>query len=162
MGTHKLQDWDMEDEPFVLIGLHSTVEPYRMAFLINKYVKVSFKRQDFDQDITVQNFVSGYPVFHYRDQDQNASLYLIPNHTKARMKTIASTGGLFAIDQIEEIKTTLIKEYRTVDYFLKIEKDPEQFPLKRMLSKLNEIPHVISVYEVDTSVIKNIDYLIFE
>ena len=161
MGVHKLLDWDMEEEPFVLIGIHSTTEPYRMAYFINKYLKVCFKRQLKDQDITLQDYIARYPVYHYRDVDQNASLYLIPNHCKAQIKSISSA-GLFATNQVDEIKSTLIKEYRTVDYFLKIEKDPEHFPLKKLLSDLNQIPQVISVYQTDTATIKNTYYLIFE
>lgn len=162
MGLHKLTDWDVDDEPFVLIGIHSTSEPYRMAFLMNKFLKVSFKRQERDQDIMLQNYVARFPVYFYRDEDQNASLYLIPNHCRAQIKSISSAGGLFATHQIEEIKTTLIKEYRTIDFFLKIEKEPEQFPIKKLLHELNEIPQVISVYQTDTTSIKNTDYLIFE
>ncbi|KQC32139.1 MULTISPECIES: IPExxxVDY family protein [Nonlabens] len=161
MGTHKLVDWDMEDEPFVLIGIHSTCEPYRMAYFINKYLKVSFKRQEKDQDITLQEYIARFPVYHYKDVDQNASLYLIPNHCRAQIKS-TSSAGLFATHQVDEIKTTLIKEYRTVDFLLKIEKDPEHFPLKKLLSELNEIPQVISVYQADATSIKNTDYLIFE
>ena len=162
MGTHKLLDWDMDEEPYLLIGLHSTVEPYRMAYLINKYLKVSFKRQEKDQDITLQNYVARFPVYLYRDQDQNAPIYLVPNHCKAQIKSTSSAGGLFAINTVEEVKTTLVKEYRTVDYFLKIEKEPDEFPIKKMLNRLNEIPQVISVYQTDTDSIKNTDYLIFE
>ncbi len=162
MGSHKLMDWDMDDEPFVLIGMHSTIEPYRMAYFINKHLKVSFKRQDRDQDITLKGYVAQFPVYHYKDNDENASIYLVPNHCRAQIKSTASAGGLFQVNQMEQIKTTLIKEYRTVDYFLKIEKDPEAFPLKKMLSELNEIPPVISVYPTDIAVIKNKDYLIFE
>jgi len=162
MGIHKLQDWDVDDEPFLLIGIHSTSEPYRMAYLINKYLKVSFKRQAIDQDINVQGFVARFQVYHYRNEDQNASLYLLPNHSRAQIKSVSSAGSLFAINQTEEIKTTLVREYRKVDFFLKIEKEPDQFPVKKLLNELNEIPQVISVYPVDITIIKNTDYLIFE
>lgn len=162
MASIKLMDWDMDDEPFVLIGLHSTIEPYRMAYFINKYLKVSFKRLVKDQDVTLKGYEARFPVYHYKDEEENASFYLVPNHCKAQVKSTSSAGGLFQVDHMEQIKTTLIKEYRTVDYFLKIEKDPILFPLRKMLSKLNEIPPVISVYPTDTAVIKNKDYLIFE
>ena len=82
---------------------------------------MSFKRRDKDQDITLENYVARYPVYHYKDEDQNASIYLVPNHCKAQIKSTSSANGLFAVNAVEEVKTTLIKEYRTVDYLLKVE-----------------------------------------
>ena len=162
MAVHKFLDWDMEDEPFVLIGIHSTVEPYRMAFLINKYLKVCFKRDKRDQDVRLENYVAQFPVYHYEDKEQNTKIFLVANHCRAELKATASVGSLFESDPSTTVKSTLVKEYRKVDYLIKIEKDAEHYPIKKMLNKLIEIPQVISVYEIDTMVIKNTDYLIFE
>lgn len=163
MAVHKFSDWEMEEEPFMLIGIHSTVEPYRIAFLINKFLKVSFKRELRDQDVNMQDYIAQFPVFHFMDVENNVALYLVANHCKAQHKAVASTGGgLFENNEPTEIKTTLIKEHRKVDYLIKIEKDVEHYPLKKMLNELIEIPQVISVYEIDALSIKNTDYLTFE
>ncbi|MEP3042468.1 hypothetical protein [Nonlabens ulvanivorans] len=45
---------------------------------------------------------------------------------------------------------------------IKVEKDPEFFPLKKLINDLTKIPHVISAYQLDEHVIKQKDYLIFE
>jgi hypothetical protein len=163
MAVYKFSDWEMEDDPFLLIGIHSTVEPYRIAFLINKFLKISFKRELRDQDVNMEDYIAQYPVFHFQDKENNVSLYLAANHCKAQHIGISSSGGsLFENNEPTEIKTTLIKEYRRVDYLIKIEKDVEHYPLEKMLTELIKIPQVISVYEIDSLSIKNKDYLIFE
>lgn len=162
MASHKFLDWDMEEEPFALVGIHSTVEPYRIAFLINKYLKLSFKRELRDQDLNMTNYVAQFPVYYFKDEEQNAKIYLVANHCRAELKSISSTGGLFDDGQTTMVKSTLINEYRKVDYLLKIEKDAEQYPIKNLLNKLIEIPQVISVYEIDSMSIKNTENLIFE
>jgi hypothetical protein len=162
MTLHKILDWDMEEEPFVLIGIHSTVEPYRLAFLINHYLKVCFKRDDRDQDVSLQNYVAQFPVYSYEDREQNAKIFLVANHCLAELKATSSVGSLFENDQSTTVKSTLIKEYRKVDYLIKIEKDAEHYPIKKLLNKLIEIPQIISVYMIDTLTIKTMDHLIFE
>ena len=69
---------------------------------------------------------------------------------------------IFNNEESSDVKTVLIKEYATVDFLLKVEKDENYFPLKKLLNTLGEIPQVISVYQLDTFKIKQPDYLIFE
>ncbi len=162
MGAHSILEWDMEEEPFLLLGIHSTAEPYRMAFLINKYLNVSFKREVRDQDINLQEYIAHFPVYRHEDLVNNVTVFLVANHSKAMHKSIASSGGLFLDTEPAEVKTTLIKEHRKVDYLIKIEKDVAHYPLQKMRNQLNEIPQVISVYPIDSLSIRNTDYLIFE
>jgi len=40
--------------------------------------------------------------------------------------------GLFDNEETTQVKTVLIKEYGTVDFLLKIEKDADFFPVKKL------------------------------
>jgi hypothetical protein len=155
-------DWELEQEPYILMAIHSTIEPYRMAFLINKHLRLSFRRTEVDQDILQQAYTANYPVYKYFDQEQNAAFYLIPNKCWGTSNLETASQGLFNNEESSKVKTLLIKEYGTVDFLLKIEKDEDYFPLKKLLNTLGEIPQVISVYQLDTFKIKQPDYLIFE
>ncbi len=162
MAIHKLTDWELEEEPYILIAIHSTLEPYRMAYLLNKYLQKSFSRSIRDQDISHPAYKANYPVYKHFDYEQNAPFYLVPNKYWGIATHQPTMTGLFDNDESVKVKTVLIKEYGTVDFLLKIEKDEEFFPLKKLLNSIGEIPQVISVYQVDTFKIKQQDYLIFE
>ncbi|WP_213524057.1 IPExxxVDY family protein [Nonlabens sp.] len=162
MAVHKLTDWELEEEPYVLIAIHATSEPYRMAYLINKHLELGFSRTKIDQDILQQAYTANYPVYKHFDKEQNAPFYLIPNKYWGVSNQEKISLGLFDHEKETQVKTLLIKEYGTVDFLLKIEKDPDFFPVKKLINALGEIPQVISVYAVDTFKIKQQDYLIFE
>jgi hypothetical protein len=75
---------------------------------------------------------------------------------------IQSSGGLFDNDATDKIITTyLIPEYKKVDFFLKIQSEMETIPLRKILSGINEIKQVISVYELEPENIKSKNNLIF-
>lgn len=162
MTTYKLDGWDCDDEPYTLVGIHSTIEPYRMAYMVNKYLDLSFERTEKDQDVTMPNFTVQYPVYKYEDRVQYNTFYLTPNKFWASLNTVTSSGGLFGNEEETEVKTVLLKEYAGVDFIIKIEKDPNYFPLKQLINDLIKIPHVISAYQLDQYAIKQKDYLIFE
>jgi len=162
MPSYTLTDWETDDEPYTLIGIHATIEPYRMAYKINKHLKTEFSRMSRDQDVVMPDYVSNYPVYYYTDSIENTTIYLTPNRFTGKLKSLSSSLGLFEDQQVQEIKTVLLKEYQSVDFLLKIEKDEQAFPLKKWLNNLIEIPQVISAYTLDRFKIKNQDYLIFE
>jgi len=162
MATYRLDGWDNDDEPYTLIGIHSTIESYRMAYMVNKYLGLSFSRTEIDQDITMPNFTVRYPVYKYEDVVNYNTFYLTPNKFWATLNTVTSSGGLFENQEETEVKTILLKEYAGVDFVIKVEKDAKYFPYKKLINDLTKIPHVISAYQLDQHVIKHKDYLIFE
>jgi hypothetical protein len=162
MAVHKLMDWELEEEPYILMAIHSTIESYRMAYLINKHLHLNFKRTKEDQDVLQHTYTANYPVYKHFDQEQNAAFYLIPNKCWGISNLKTTSQGLFNNEESSDVKTVLIKEYATVDFLLKVEKDENYFPLKKLLNTLGEIPQIISVYQLDTFKIKQPDYLIFE
>lgn len=162
MAVHKLIDWEEDEEPYILIAIHSTTEPYRMAYLMNKYLHISFTRTQTDQDVFQHAYTANYPVYKHFSKEENAPFYLIPNKHWGTSNQKNESTGLFDAADSAIVKTLLIKEYGTVDFFLKIEKDENHFPLKKVINTLGEIPQIISVYAVDTYKIKQQDYLIFE
>lgn len=162
MAVHKLMDWELDKEPFILIAIHSIVEPYRMAFLINRFLHVNFARTAVDQDIIEPAYTANYPVYKHFDKEHNAPFYLIPNKYWGVSNEESESLSLFDKKDASQVQTVLIKEYGSVDYLLKIEKEEDFFPLKELIHTLGEIPQVLSVYTVDIFKIKQQDYLIFE
>ena len=50
-----------EEENFSLIGVHSTIEDYRLAFLLNKSLDLRLTRQD--RDIDNNNQKTNFSIF---------------------------------------------------------------------------------------------------
>lgn len=162
MGTLRLDLYDDNDETFDLIGLHSTVPLYRLAFFINKYIGLGLKREEKDQDAMVSKIQVNYPVFKYVEPKHNLKMYLVPNKVWTEASTSRSSGSLFETSEPEMIKSVLIKEHVSVDFFIKIEQELSVIPIDKMVDALSKIPAVISSYQVDALQIKQKDYLIFE
>lgn len=161
MPTYKFNDW-IEDEIYLLIGIHTTLEPYRLAFLINKYLKTQFVRTVQDLDVTKKEYIAHYPVYKFTDSLYQIEYFLVANKYRGLPIKTQSSGGLFEEFKEQEIKVTLIKEFKTVDYFMKICTEDLLFAIKNILTTLQEIPEVLSAYQVDHKTIKQQDYLIFE
>jgi hypothetical protein len=86
----------------------------------------------------------------------------VANKCKSLSANVQSSGGLFDNDASDKmISTYLLQEYKKVDYFLKIESEFETIPLRKILSEINEIKQVISVYEIEAENIKFKNNLIF-
>ncbi|MGB3592111.1 MAG: IPExxxVDY family protein [Nonlabens sp.] len=161
MPVHVLTNWENYEDPYILIGIHSSIEPYRLAYQINKYLNSSFCRHAVDQDVSTRTISANFPLYSFEDSSQNTKMFLVLNRTWGVSKTL-TTSGLFANNGDNQIKTALIKEYSHIDYLLKIERDAQFYPLRDTLSRLAGIPHVISCYQLDQFKIKKQDYLTFE
>jgi hypothetical protein len=161
MTALKLIDWG-EEENYVLLGVHTTAEPYRLAYLINKYLKMQFFRTGYDHDVTMPDCKAHYPVYKHEDVVYNIDYFLVPNKYYGVLVKTSNSGGLFNDIDEQDIKVTLIKEYKDVDYLIKICTEDPSYSVKEIILSLLTIPQVISAYELDTLVIKHQDYLIFE
>ena len=50
MALHKLILDDIEDVSYSLLAIHCTMEDFRVAYLLNKHLKISLKRREEDLD----------------------------------------------------------------------------------------------------------------
>ncbi len=72
------------------------------------------------------------------------------------------SGGLFdSIKSEKTVTTYLLKEFKNVDFFLKIQSDYEQVATRNLIATINEIEQVISAYAIDVEQIKQKQHLIF-
>lgn len=162
MASHKLWLEDELEEEYHLIAVHCSEESYKMAFMLNRYLGLQLKRRRVDLDFSINGLEVTFPLFKFEDEFQYTTYYLVSNKCKSKVAQLNSAGGLF--DDQESGKTVtayLLPELKKVDFFLKIESDLENIPLRRTLAQLNEIKEVISSYEVDKEQIKSTKNLIF-
>ena len=152
MPTHRLSSDDLEKD-YKLIAIHSDIEPYKLAFEINKKLKIQLKRSSFD--LSFKNKSSIFDLYKHISEVFNTKLYLILNKSTNKKKV----KGQLLFENFDE-QSFLIPELRKAQYLLKIEGGG--FNIDNLLKKLNEIDNVISTYRTEVSSIKSKYNLIFE
>ena len=152
MPIHRLSSDDLEKD-YKLIAIHSNIEPYKLAFEINKKLKIQLKRSSFD--LSFKNKSSIFDLYKHISEVFNTKLYLILNKSMDKKKI----EGQLLFENFDE-QSYLIPELRKAQYLLKIEGGG--FDLDNLIKKLNEIDNVISSYGTEISSIKSKYNLIFE
>ena len=152
MPIHRLSSDDLEKD-YKLIAIHSDIEPYKLAFEINKKLKIQLKRSSFD--LSFKNKSSIFDLYKHISEIFNTKLYLILNKSTDKKKI----EGQLLFENFDE-QSYLIPELSKAQYLLKIEGGG--FDVDDLLKKLNEIDNVISSYRAEISSIKSKYNLIFE
>ncbi|MCH9661841.1 MAG: IPExxxVDY family protein [Bacteroidetes bacterium] len=161
MAVHKIILDDDLGEEYSLLAIHCSEEPFKLAFLLNKYLQLRLKRQAADLEFIVDDTAASFPIFEFVDEFQYTTYYLVSNKCKLKVAQEENAGGLFATLSERTVTKTLLPEFKNVDFFLKIESDFDQVPLRKNIALLNEINQVISAYTVDNESIKSQHHLIF-
>ena len=115
MHVHALDFSDFSEENYHLIGIHTALEDFKLAYLLNNSLKTKFKRALFSLDFDNKQGKASYSVYSYLNEKYDFEWYLISNsYTETKSNT--NDALLFSI----ETKTHLIPEKKSVDFFLKI------------------------------------------
>lgn len=163
MGHLKLLLDDDYKEEFSLIAIHCSEESYKMAFLINKQLGLCLKREKLDLDYSSNGLAVTFPLFQFTSNIQYNTYYLVANKCRSMEANVQSSGGLFGNDTSEKmVATYLLPEYKKVDFFMKIQSEFENIPLRKIIANINEIKQVISAYEVEIDNLKSKNNLIFD
>ena len=156
MQLYSLDIEDYSDDNYHLIGIHSVLEDYRLAFLLNKYFKFNFKKASYSLDVKNKNFNSFYSIFEYTNKELALEWFLIANTYKTTVKSNES--GLF---NENEIITHLLPEKKKIDYFIKIEGDIDDEYIDESIKKINTISQILTSYRIQTNTLKSKNFLIF-
>lgn len=153
MITHRILE-DYSEDNFRLFAIHSNVEDHAMAYGLNGALKLRMKRaqSDFDLDQQVT-----FPFFEWKDELQDITWHLICNSSTTR--EIGNPGELFP-DEPRLNRHYLIPEFKDADYVLRTEV-AEEMETEEILTAILAIPHVITVYEIETATLKSKENLIF-
>lgn len=156
MHVHALDLNDFCEENYHLIGIHTALEDFKLAYLLNNTLKTRFKKASYNLDFENKEGKASFSVYDYINEKYDFEWYLIAN-TYVEEKTSTKDTLLFAT----ETKTYLIPEKKKVDYFLKIVGEAAYSYIKQSIERLKQMPQVITSYEIDSKTLKSKDYLIF-
>lgn len=153
----KIHSFDFEyDHDYTLIGIHSTLEDYRLAFFLNKNLKIHLTR--FKDDLDFSSMNCSFPLYFYEDDASFTTWSLIANKQIFIDDVIPENNNLFQ----EETKTSFfIPEKKQIDYFIKISGNLETKEINEILTKINQTFNIITCYTLDPNDLKSKDHLIF-
>jgi len=154
MQVYSVELDDFSNSDYALIGIHTSLQGYKLAYLLNKQLAIRFKLAEFALDFEKQK--ASFTVFDYFNKALEQDFFLISNAYKDTETPI--TEGLFATS---DTRTYLIPEKKKVDFFLKMEGDYTADFLVKTVAKINNIPQVVTSYSIEATTLKSKDYLIF-
>ena len=152
MGKLKLNHFALDDD-FHLIAIHSSSEIFKIAFEINKRLKVSLKRIE---DISYENKKAYHTIYKYESLKYDSKMFLFSNKSALEENQI-SQGLLFQdLSQLNFI----LSEFPKAEYFLKIEQG--EFDITWLIDNLKMCSSILSCYKVKIQSEKSKYNLIFE
>jgi len=153
----KIHSIDFEfDHDYTLIGIHSTLEDYRMAYFLN--MNLCLKLNRFNENLDFPSKKCSFPFYIYEDIATFTTWSLIANKYVFVDYVNSSKNNLFN----EETKTSfLIPEKNNVDYFIKINGSLTRNNLKDILIRINNTNNIITSYTLDPYDLKSKENLIF-
>lgn len=160
MAVHKLILESVFDEvDCTLIAIHSTIEDYRLTYLLNKQLGTNLTRKLPDLDFSAGK--STYSIFEWEDTMNLTTWNLVSNICKTEIHKPQLINSLFDTEE-KIIKTTyLLPEYKAVNYFLKIDSEFNVTKEKHILNKILQLHQVITAFSIDINQLKSKDNLIF-
>ncbi|MDU8884771.1 IPExxxVDY family protein [Yeosuana sp. MJ-SS3] len=159
MALHKLFVEDFDEDSFLLLAIHCTLEDYRVAYLLNKQLKINLKRKPHNLDYKYTS--ASYSIYEWENTNQQVTWNLVSNICRKEEDSLSSSGGLF--NGKEKIIRThnLIPEYKKVNYLLKINNENYQISEKKIIDDIQDIQQIATVYSIDANELKSKDNLIF-
>jgi hypothetical protein len=148
MAVYKLDLNDCDDDDYDLLGVHTTLECYHLAYFMNKNFNIQFERKE-----NLDRF-----EFYEFDDEKNKMLWnIVSNKAVQEKRTKTTQNSLFRIDAEEVIY--LLPEHKKVDYLIKI--TDNTCDIQNMIDKMKTIPQIITTFAIDISKLKSKNNLNF-
>ena len=156
MQVYALEMDDFCEEPYSLIGIHSTLEDYKLAYLMNRNLNTRFNKATGDLEFKRDQKKASFSIYNYENTNDGFDWFLIANSYRRENQTVSNELLLTT-----ETKTYLISEKKKVDFFLKICGESEYDFVMKIIQKIKNIDNVITAYSIDKNTLKSRDFLIF-
>lgn len=155
MQIHSL-GLDFYEDEYTLIGIHTTLEDYKLAYLLNKSLTIQLQQIKEGLDFDDKKMNTSFSLFNYRNNAEEFDWFLIANSTKKEMEKTKSDLQLET-----EVTSYLIPEKKKVDFFIKITGEQTGFFIANTIKKIKNIEQIITSYLIDKNSLKSKDFLTF-
>ncbi len=150
----------LEEDEYELIAIHCAVPSYKLAFLLNKHLRLHFCRKKKDVCFEYASVSATYPYYQYIDENNYTEYNLVKNTFHTNIMGANTQQDLFG--DTSRITKYLMPEHKSVDYFLKIITETPDFSVKNLVSRILQVPQIITAYSINKTQIKSKNNLIFE
>jgi hypothetical protein len=157
MAIHKIFINDFISDNYELIAIHTTIDDYKLAYLLNSSLGIQLKKNENEIEIAISEGKSTFINFIFEDVKKDIVWSLIANKTTF-LAINQKQSELFGT---EAVSVYLLPEFKKVDYFLKIENIDYEFDEIKMIAEILRIKNISSVYAIDKKQIKSKNNLIF-
>ena len=156
MQIHALGLEDFYEEEYSLIGIHTALEDYKLAYLLNKNINTRFSKSQKNLEFEKDKNKASFSIYNFTNKDYDFDWFLIANSFKRENQT--ESKDLFLTT---ETKTYLIPEKKKVDFFIKISGEVDVDFVISAVQKIKNIEQIITSYSIDKNTLKSKDFLIF-
>jgi len=156
MQIHSLVLDSLGEEEYALIGVHTTLEDYKLAYLLNKNLKTSFFKSKEDVIFEELNKKSSFALYNCANNKYDFEWFLLANSAKTENQKVSSSLLISS-----ETRTYLIPEKKKIDFFIKITGDVQYHFIADTIQKIKKIEQIITSYPIDKDTLKSKDALIF-
>ena len=161
MAVHKLLIDEFVTIDYILIGVHSSLEDYRLAYFINRELSTLFEKCPRDISFKIKEGESCFSWYIYEDPENEVCWNLIQNKGMVISRD-DNTGSLFGETGMDVTTNVfLLPEFKKVDYIIKIEDTGSLFETDILIDKLLQIKQVNTAYVIDHEKLKSKNNLIF-
>ena len=157
MAIHKIQINDFVSDDYELIAVHSSLDDYKLAYMLNKELGVQLSKNLAYVEIAIPEGKSAFSNYIFDDEKNDVVWTLIENKTTI-INSNKQTTSLF--EQVD-ITVFLLPEFKKADYLIKIENIDYGFDSESIIEKIQEIKNVTTAYAIDITNLKSKNYLIF-
>ena len=160
MSIHKLHIDEFDEVDYELIAIHTSLEDFRLAYFLNQKLPILLSKSESEIQINIKEGVTFFSRFIYENTNNDSCWSLVQNKNEVTTLTNNNNQNLFGESSFEvATKAFLLPELKKVDYFLKIENSDTK--IDTIISTLNSITQISTVYSVDSNSIKSKNNLIF-
>ena len=153
MQVYSLDIDDFNEDNYTLIGIHTALEDFKLAYLLNKNLDTHFSKATYSLDFESN---ASFSVYNDVNEEYGFEWYLISNNFTEERINASDT-----IVLATETKTYLIPEKKKVDYFIKIVGEPTQETIYKTVHQINQITQIVTSYTVEVNSLKSKQFLIF-
>ena len=160
MAVHKLMIDDFVTVDYTLIAIHSSLEDYRLAYFVNRELKIRLQKCPTGISLRQKKESTAYfSRYIFEDDDNDAAWNLIHNKNSVSSARTTSVSSLFSGKEYAETTSVyLLPELKTVDYILKVENNETE---DEVINGLLAIKHIATAYKIDHYKLKSKNNLIF-
>lgn len=156
MQIHSLDLDDFCEDEYSLIGVHTALEDFKLAYLLNKNLNTNFYKAREDLNFEYMQEQASFSIFNYLNNENYFDWFLIANSSKRENQKEPNELLLTT-----ETKSYLIPEKKKVDFFIKIAGDVDINFISETVEKIKQIDQIITSYSIDKNTLKSKDFLIF-